>query len=168
MIIGVWLATQVWSDEKLGWFKPAVGLLVLLFLFWRHRKPQLSNLPLWSYFPFGILTGFLSIFIGAIGPLVAPFFLRDEFSKEETIGTQAACVAWAHLLKVPAFLSLGFNFGAYGALLVGLLLCVVCGTLIGKYILTRISTKTFMVLFESLLAVIALYLIGSWAYHFLG
>jgi uncharacterized membrane protein YfcA len=159
---GVWLATRVWSGENMDWFRPAIGVLILLFLFLRHRAPRLSDLPLWTY-PFaGIVVGFVNIFVGASGPLAAPLFYRREFSKEEVIGTQAACLAWGHLLKVPAFLSLGFDFLAYRQLLAGLLVCVVCGALLGKYILFRISTKTFMIFFEALLALIAVYLISSW------
>ncbi len=164
MALGVWLATFVWSGEKMEWFRPAIGALILLFLFLRHRAPRLRNLPLWVYPPAGILIGFVNIFVGASGPLAAPLFYRDEFTKEEVIGTQAACLAWGHLLKVPAFLSLGFDFIGYWQLLAGLLACVVCGALIGKYILHRISQKTFMVFFEALLGVIALYLIGSWIF----
>jgi len=164
MAVGVWLATLLWSGEKMGWFRPAVGLLVLFFLFWRRRVPRMRNLPLWIYPPVGLVIGFLNIFVGATGPLVAPFFMRDDFTKEEIIGTQAACFAWGHLLKVPAFACLGFDFISYGNLLVGLLLCVVCGTLVGRFILHRISAKTFMTLFELLLGILAVYLIGSWLY----
>jgi uncharacterized membrane protein YfcA len=162
MALGVWLATLIWSGEKMDWFRPAIGALLLLFLFLRHRAPQLRNLPLWMYPPAGVCVGFVNIFVGAAGPLAAPLFYRDEFTKEEVIGTQAACLAWGHLLKVPAFLTLGFRFVDYWQLLAGLLVCVVCGALAGKYILHRISQKTFMVFFEVLLGVIAVYLIGSW------
>ncbi len=161
MVIGVLLATRVWSGEKMGWFRPAVGVLILLFLFWRRKAPRLHNLPLWLY-PFaGVGIGFLGIFVGATGPLGAPFFLRDEFTKEEIIGTQAVCLAWGHLLKIPAFISLGFNFGANWPLLLGLSVCVVGGTLIGKRILFRMPAKLFLILFEGLLGAMALYLIAS-------
>jgi uncharacterized membrane protein YfcA len=105
MALGVWLATFVWSGEKMEWFRPAIGALILLFLFLRHRAPRLRNLPLWVYPPAGILIGFVNIFVGASGPLAAPLFYRDEFTKEEVIGTQAACLAWGHLLKIPASLA---------------------------------------------------------------
>jgi len=168
MLLGVWLATMIWSGEKMTWFRPAIGVLVLLFLFWRRRAAKLKNLPLWVYPLAGIVIGFANIFVGATGPLAAPLFYRDEFSKEEIIGTAAVCQAWGHILKIPAFVSLGFDFAAYWQLLVGLILCVVCGTLFGKYVLFRISTNTFRTAFEALLAVIGLYLIGSWAWGVVG
>lgn len=165
MAVGVWLATLLWSGEKMDWFRPAVGLVVLFFLFWRRRVPRMRKLPLWIYPLVGLVIGFLNIFVGATGPLVAPFFLRDDFTKEEVIGTQAACFAWGHLLKVPAFISLGFDFISSGNLLLGLLVCVICGTLIGKFVLHRISAKAFIILFELLLGILAVYLIGSWLYN---
>jgi uncharacterized membrane protein YfcA len=164
MLIGVWLATMLWSGEKMDYFRPAIGALVLLFLFWRRRVPRLKNMPLWIYPFVGLVIGFATIFVGATGPLGAPFFYRDEFSKEEVIGTHAVCMGWGHALKIPAFISLGFDFGAYWQLLVGLILCVICGTLLGRHVLFRISTKTFRMAFETILGLIALYLIGSWVY----
>lgn len=161
LVIGLWLATLVWSGDRLDWFRPGIGVFVLAFLVMRRRKPTLRKLPIY-FFPFlGVAAGFISVFVGATGPFIAPFFLRDDLEKEEVIATKAICQSASHLLKVPAFLSLGFDYAPHLELLVILTATVVVGTVIGKKLLSRLSSETFVRLFEIVLAAIAVYLIAS-------
>ena len=163
LLAGVAGAGFLWPDdeEKMAWFRPVIGGFILIFLVWRRKAPRLRNLPLWTYLPLGLVSGFLTIFVGATGPLIAPFFLRDDFTKEEIVATKAVCQSWGHLLKIPTFLLIGFDFVPHLPLLGALIACVVVGTLTGKAILKKIPKKTFTVAFEVVLAGIALYLIFS-------
>ena len=161
LVIGMLCATAVWSGDKLTLFKPGIGIFVLTFLAYRRRGPKARNLPMWTYAPLGVVTGFLSIFVGATGPFLAPFFLREDLKKEEIIATKAVCQAATHLMKLPAFLSLGFDYQPHLPLLGGLILAVVIGTSVGRMLLGKISQQSFLRLFELVLAVIALYLIAS-------
>jgi uncharacterized membrane protein YfcA len=163
-LVGTVLATLVRSKIELGWFEPVVGVFILAVLAWRRYAPKLRALPMWSYAPLGFVVGFLSIFLGATGPLLAPFFLRDDLDKEEVIATQAACQTWVHLLKIPAFLSLGFDYLPHLGLLAGLLLAVVIGTYVGKHMLERLSQATFVIIFQLVLIVMAVHLIVTGLY----
>ena len=69
------------------------------------------------------------MFVGATGPFIAPFFLRDDFEKEEVIATKAACQMVGHGLKIPAVLIIGFEYSAHLPLL-GLL---VAGVILGRF-----------------------------------
>lgn len=160
-VVGILIARALWSDEKMSWFKPAIGVFILAFLLWRRRSKKRRNLPLYVYAPVGLGVGFLTIFVGATGPFLAPFMLRDDFEKESVIATKAACQMWLHLLKIPAFLSLGFDYRPHAPLLAVLVLAVIIGTYFGKALLSRISPERFNILFQGLLVVIALYLIVS-------
>ncbi len=159
--VGVACATMLWSGEKLEWFRPGIGVFLLCFLVWRRRAPKLRNPPLWVYAPLGLVVGFLTVFVGATGPFLAPFFLRDDFKKEQVIATEAVCQTWGHVLKIPAFLVLGFDYSSRGPLLGALVAAVIVGTLVGKWVLGKMSQKVFVTLLEILLAGIAVYLIGS-------
>ncbi len=162
LTIGIWLGTEVWT-EQLGWFKPFIGAFILLFLLSRKYVQHLRNLPLWSFAPLGAVVGFLTIYVGATGPLIAPFFLRDDMNKEQVIATKAACQTWGHVLKIPAFLSLGFNYQPHISLLVGMSVAVIVGTLLGKKILGKFSKEAFTLAYQIVLALIATYLIvGVW------
>jgi uncharacterized membrane protein YfcA len=158
-LVGVVIAANLWSGEKLEFFKPGIGAFILLFLLWRRRKPKLRNIPLWAYAPVGLCSGFLGIFVGATGPFIAPFFLRDDFQKEQVIATKAVCQAWSHFLKIPAFLSLGFPYRDHTGLISILLVCVILGTYLGKWLLSKVSNARFVLIYEAVLAVVAVYLI---------
>lgn len=160
-VLGVCFSTWTWSGDKLEWFKPIIGVFILVFLFWRHRKPKLRNLPMWIYAPLGLAAGFLAIWVGATGPFLAPFFLRDDFPKERVIATKALTQSWLHFLKLPAFLSLGFNYRGEAELLAVLLVCVVAGTYFGKRLLGKIEEAAFVFYFEMVLGCIGLFLIAG-------
>ncbi len=160
-VVGVFVATQVWSAGKLSWLKPVIGFVILFFLYAKWKKPKLRGLPLWTFGPLGLVVGFLAIFVGATGPFLAPFFLRDELEHPQIVATKAACQAWGHILKIPAFLSLGFDYGEYSTLLVSLCIAVFVGTFLGKKILVRIPRRIFLIGFHAVLISISLWLILS-------
>jgi len=164
--VGLIVATSVWSGDKLSWFKPGIGLFILAFLIYRRYSPKLRNPPLWIYAPLGLVVGFLAIFVGATGPFLAPFFLWDDFKKENVIATKAVCQMWLHLAKIPAFLTLGFDYATHWSLLAGLVAAVMVGTFVGKRLLGKMSERFFTLLFQGVLTVIAIVLIvnglGEW------
>lgn len=160
-LVGVTIGSVLWSELELTWFRAWVGVFILVFLLWRRYKPTLRNPPTWSYGVLGLVAGVLSIFVGATGPFLAPFFLRDDFDNEQVIATKAVCQMWLHLLKVPAFLALGFNYAPYALPLVALVAAVIGGTYFGKHLLSRISKESFVLWFQVVLAILALYLIVS-------
>jgi len=160
-VAGVAIAASIWVDLELTWFRAWVGVFILFFLLWRRYKPTLRNPPVWSYAVLGFAAGLLAIFVGATGPFLAPFFLRDDFDNEEVIATKAVCQTWLHLLKIPAFLALRFDYTPYAPVLLGLVAAVIGGTYFGKHLLGRISKDRFVFWFQLVLAILALYLIAS-------
>lgn len=161
LLVGVALAAEVYQGTRLAWFRPAIGAFLLAFLVWRRFSPKLRNPPRWLYAVVGLVTGFLSLFVGATGPFLAPFFLRDDFDKEQVIATKAVCQTLTHLLKVPTFLFLGFDYLAHAPLLATMIAAVIVGTLLGKALLARIPKRVFTILFEGVVVALALYLIAS-------
>jgi uncharacterized membrane protein YfcA len=162
LLLGVGAATQLYTGSKLPWFKPLIGLFILTFLFWRKVKPTLRTPPLWVYAPLGAVAGFLTMFVGATGPFIAPFFLRDDLGKEEVIATKAVCQSVGHALKIPAFLYIGFDYAGEGPLLGWMVAAVILGTFTGKKLLHYLDARWFERLFLALLTLMALHLIGTW------
>ena len=160
-VLGIATAANIWADLKLTWFRAWIGAFILLFLLWRRYKPKLRNPAIWSYAVLGLAAGLLAIFVGATGPFLAPFFLRDDFDNEQVIATKAVCQTWLHLLKIPAFLALSFDYTPYASLLVGLAVAVIGGTYFGKHLLSTISKDRFVFWFQLVLAALAVYLIIS-------
>lgn len=117
---------------------------------------------LWRRFlPLGAAAGFLNVTIGAVGPLIAPFFLNLGLRRQALVGTKAACQTLGHLVKLAIFGGAGFAFHEHWPLLVGACLCVLAGTWLGSRLLERASGALFIALYRGVLTLIALRLAGS-------
>ncbi len=128
----------------------AIGLIIIYSLFKPKKLPPL-NIPDNGFFFLGLVAGFLSLFVGAVGPFLAPFFLRPDFSKKQVVATKAAFQFVTHILKLPAFFYIGFVYLDHFALILLLSVSAVIGTHIGVNLLHRINGKVFFVLFRIVL-----------------
>jgi len=154
--LGVGAAAWLWTGGSVAWIKPLIGLFILFHLGMRQWAPTLRNPPLWAYAPLGVVAGFLTLYVGATGPLIAPFFLRDDLDNEGVIATKAMCQTIGHVLKIPAFLAIGFDYFEHVELLGILLIVVIGGTLLGKRVLGHLSNTVFTRLFLGVLTLLAL------------
>ena len=159
--IGVAIGARLYVGSDLPWFKPAVGTFILLYLATLKREPRLARMPLYSFAGVGFVAGSLAALVGATGPLIAPFFVRDDLEKEQVIATKAAVQITTHLTKLPAFFLLGFDYMEHLGVIVPLLAAAVLGTMFGKRYLSSLSNETFRKLFTTTLAAIAVYLLVS-------
>jgi len=148
------------ADEiKVDFLKPIIGIFILWHLFLKKRIKK-QNRKKKSFIYVGLIGGISSIFIGAIGPLIAPFFLKSELTKENIIANKAACQTITHLTKFPLFIYF-FNVNYINELntLFPLILAVYIGTNFGKKILHFIPEELFKKIFKYTLLIIALRLI---------
>ena len=161
LFVGVALALQLYRDSDLSWFRPLIGAFVLAFLAWDRWRPKKLQLPMWVFLPAGVGSGIITLLVGAAGPFLAAFFLRDDLDRREVIATKAFLQTVGHLLKVPAFLSLGFDYGAEVGLILPLLACAVAGTFLGTWVLGRMPEEVFRRAFRWVLGALALRLLAS-------
>ena len=101
-----------------------------------------------------------TVFIGATGPLIAPFFLKGKLTKEKIIANKAVCQAISHMGKIPLFIIFfKFNYLTELGVLIPLTIAVFIGTNFGKYILNFIPEKVFRIIYKGALTLIAFKLI---------
>ena len=75
----------------------------------------------------GSLSGLVTVFIGAAGPLIAPFFIDRDLTKENIVATKAACQAIGHLGKMPIFIYFfDVNYLHHWSVLLPLIFAVYC------------------------------------------
>lgn len=160
-VVGILSVVPLWSAARFEFLRGLIGLFLWFFVYSRRRGLAVRNAPLWSYTVLGLVVGWAAIFVGATGPILAPFFLRDDLRKESIIATKAVCQAWAHLWKIPAFLALSFSYRAHLPLLLALSVAVFLGTLAGRRFLLRMSRKGFVRAFEWALVVVGGVLVGQ-------
>lgn len=130
-------------------------ILITYSVFKPKKMPQLKLKPK-MWFVIGLGTGCCAILVGAVGPLIAPFFLRDDISKEEIISTKAMMQTSAHLIKIPAFLYLSFNYFEHSLLILLMSFAAIIGTKLGVTVLTKVDQKVFKILYKSFLGLAGL------------
>jgi len=134
--------------------KQYIYLLLALIIFYAVFKPK--KLPEFkvkqkSWILIGIFTGILAILVGAVGPMLAVFFIRDDFEKEEIVSTKAMMQLSAHLIKIPAFLYLEFDYTSNLFLISIMGIAVIIGTKFGIKLLKRVDKNSFKILFKTVL-----------------
>ena len=145
------------NEIKTDFLKPLVGIFIIWYLF---IKKKTSNKKNKTFYFVGGISGLSTVFIGATGPLIAPFFLNQKFSKENIIANKAACQMISHLGKIPLFIFFfNVNYIKEYQILLPLILAVFIGTNFGKKVLHFIPEKIFKKLFKLALLIIAIKLI---------
>jgi uncharacterized membrane protein YfcA len=140
----------------------AIGAVVLLATWLPSRRGAASphaRRPRVRFFALGAVTGFLNMVLGAIGPMLDPFFLGLGLSRQALVGTKAACQTIGHAAKVGLFGLTGFAFAEYAPLLALGSLCAVAGTFVGSRLLDKLSEQGFLWLYRSVLTALALRLV---------
>ena len=148
------------SEIKVDFLKPIIGIFIIWYLFLKGpKKEKISK----SFIKVGGISGLASVFVGATGPLIAPFFLKSNLTKENIIANKAACQMITHCTKIPLFIYF-FNMDYINEyqILLPLIFAVFIGTNFGKYILQMIPEELFKKLFKAALFLIAIRLIISY------
>lgn len=107
----------------------------------------------------GGVAGILNMTVGAVGPLIAPFFLNIGLERRSLVGTKAACQTLGHLVKIAVFGVAGFTFAKWLAPLALLCVMVLVGTWLGSRLLDKVSEVWFIRLYKTVLTVIAIRLV---------
>tara|TARA_B100000029_G_scaffold35389_1_gene33291 strand:- start:332 stop:1090 length:759 start_codon:yes stop_codon:yes gene_type:complete len=152
------------NEIKFDILKTLIGIFIIWYLFFKKKRKEVKNNK--SFVGVGLISGIATVFVGASGPLIAPFFLNRNLTKNNLIATKAACQTITHFGKIPLFIFL-FNFKYADNLyvIIPLAIAVFIGTKIGKKILGFIPEEIFIKLFKTTLFLIAVKLITT-AYTF--
>lgn len=164
----------IWSIFVIGTFVGVVigGVIVIdlppqviqiaigCFVFWSvmSRPPAIFRRSAWLV---GIISSTLTMFFGATGPFVSAYLKTRNYDRMGQVAMQGACMTVQHGLKVIAFGILGFAFGPYIPLVVGMIAFGFIGTIVGRRVLMRIDEKRFKLALNGILILLSLRLIWS-------
>ena len=150
-LCGIYLVQMLPKDA----IKLLMGVFILLATYVPKSKTEIRT-GIGVFFGLGIISGILSVLLGTPGPLLAPFFVRNDIIKEELIATKAVCQTLSHILNIILYGFIGVNILVHWNILVVLGSAAIIGTLLGKKLLTKISDRYFLIAFKVLLTLIAL------------
>ncbi|MDE1465129.1 sulfite exporter TauE/SafE family protein [Spartinivicinus poritis] len=130
-------------------------ILLVLITYTVFKPNKLPNLVIKdsNFLYVGVATGIIGILVGAIDPLLAVFFVRDDFSKEEVVANKSAMQCFTHLLKIPAYMYLGFSFLDHLEIILLLLAACAAGNYLGIKLLQKINKQFFFILLKLVLLI---------------
>lgn len=155
--LGATLAVPLVKNFPLDYLPLLLGFFILLFT-WTPREKFFCRIPC-QYFGLGLITAFLSLFVGATGPMGLTAIIREKMTTNSLIATSSAMNASVQGAKVGAFLVIGFSFLPYLNLLISVIVAVTVGSLIGKLIRTRLPANHLLLAVKVLLSILAVRMI---------
>ncbi len=153
-VIAALVASFVIVQLPLSLIELAIGIFVLAMVW--GIKPQKRDLPKPLRILAGGVTTFLSMFIGATGPLVAAIIHSQRADKHQIVATFSTCMSMQHGLKMLVFGVVGFAFLPWLPLVIAMIVSGAIGTWIGLKLLNRFSANTFEWAFKGIMTVLAL------------
>jgi uncharacterized membrane protein YfcA len=153
MGLGAWLLVdlpqQVWQLTIAGF---------VLYLCWGPALPKAAfGTP--GILIASALTSFITLFVGATGPLVASFIKQIHEDRFRTVATFATAMCLQHAPKALVFGVAGFVFQEWLIFILAMIACGFAGTWLGLHLLKSLSNRHFKLGLNLLLTLLAFRLI---------
>ncbi len=144
-VIGAAVGTWVFGAFRLEGLQLLVGLFLVstLFQFRFGKKERSFEMRYWYFAPLGFLVALLGTLIGAMGPVLNPFYMNAGLEKEELIATKTANSFFMGLSQIGGYTFFGLLEGPYWAYGIALGVGALIGNVIGKKVLKRLSVASF-------------------------
>lgn len=155
-LIGAAVGSRFVVELPERWLPLLLGGFIL-FVTWTPHLRQV-RLP-GRFFGIGAVQTFVSLFVGAAGPLVSPLLLREGYEHHKVVATHGAMMSLLHGLKTATFVALGFSFAPWWPLLLGMIVAVTAGSWAGNHLRGRLPQEKLRVGFKVLLTALALRLL---------
>jgi uncharacterized protein len=107
----------------------------------------------------GAVTTFVSMFVGATGPLNAAILGKAIYDRLTLVATLAGVMASQHVFKVVGFMATGFDFAEWLPLVLAMIATGLAGTATGSLVLARMPETRFRNGMRLVLSLMALDLI---------
>jgi uncharacterized membrane protein YfcA len=122
-------------------------------------KLQSSSSGRVKFFFVGVITSIVTMFVGGTGVLVGAFVAPACPNRHQFVSTHSVVMTIQHGLKIATFALLGFAFGPYVPLLIGLVLFSFLGSYAGKLALNRLPERIFRIALKTVLTLLGLQLL---------
>lgn len=160
-IVGAWLGAWLFSNFRVEWLQIVVGLfLVSTALQYRFGKKARSfHVELWHFIPIGLTVSVLGTVIGALGPVLNPFYLNLGLDKEDLIATKTANSFLMGLAQIGSYTFFGLLTAELWLYGIALGIGATIGNVVGKRFLAGMKSTTFRRFVIALMVISGLLLI---------
>jgi len=136
-------------------YTPLFIAAYILFVTW-GPAPKFKRPPPGEFVIIGAIQTGLSMLVGATGPMSQAALMARNLKRDALVVSGALMTTFTHLTKVLLFSVLGFSFGAYWQIIVGMSAAVIIGALIGTRIRYRVPEALFRRILKWALTLLAL------------
>lgn len=151
--VGAWLLVDLPSHI----WQLTIAVFVL-YLCWGPALPKGSLGGIGVFLASG-LTSFISLFVGATGPLVAAFIKQIHTDRFRTVSTFATAMTLQHAPKALVFTVAGFVFPDWIPFILAMIVAGFGGTWLGLHLLKTLSNRWFNHAFNLVLTALAIRLL---------
>jgi uncharacterized membrane protein YfcA len=153
-VVGTFFGTPFIHLLPENFFRFLLGCFILIMTW--MPKPKKAPKHRYMFAGVGLGAGFLSLFIGATGPFIAPFFLHAGLDKKGLVASKAFCQAVLHTTKMVAYFVSGFVLTPWLEELAWMIPAVILGNMLGKKILFKLPEDQFRSILKLLITLAAL------------
>ncbi len=157
-IAGALVGGGVYINLNLQWLPAIIGVFILVITWVPLPQPRgggRAALMVLGFYQTGI--GMLA---GATGPLGGAVLARHNTQRDWLVVNTAVYMSINHVLKVLAFVALGFSFAPWLLLIAGMIVASVVGSWMGTHLRRHVPQVNFERWFKILVTVLALRMIG--------
>ena len=140
----------------------ALGIFIILAVFTKLPPIQQRYILLG-----GVASSFLTMFFGATGNFIAAMVKSMNLDPMPHVATHSLMMTFQHFVKVLIFGLIGFHFGPYMILIIGMMISGFIGTIIGSRFLTKAGGRYFKPVLNTILFLAAARLIWAGVEGFL-
>ena len=146
-MIGAVIGGYMFINIELQWLQIFIGLFLVstVFQYRFGKKSKSFKMTHIGFIPLGFTVAVLGTIIGAMGPVLNPFYLNAGIEKEEMIATKAANSFFTGIMQIGTYSYLGSLMGDRWAYGLAMGIGATVGNIIGKALLKRTSKKDFRI-----------------------
>ncbi|SNS70324.1 hypothetical protein SAMN05421640_0919 [Ekhidna lutea] len=160
-IAGAWIGALIFKRADLSFLQLFVGLFLVstIFQFRLGKVKQSFSFKEWYFIPLGFVVSILGTMIGALGPVLNPFYLNAGLDKEELIATKTANSFFTGLAQIGSYTFFGLLTTENWVFGITLGLGATLGSIIGKGFLKKMKSEQFRFLVVVMMVVSGLIMI---------
>lgn len=144
-ISGAMLGAWLFSNLKVQWLQIVVGIFLIsnIWQFKFGKKETSFKMRLWYFIPLGVLVSVLGTIIGALGPVLNPFYLNLGLDKEKLIATKTANSFFMGISQLSSYTFFGLLTDQYWIYGIALGIGATIGNIVGKKFLSDMKSSSF-------------------------
>ena len=156
-LVGALCASLLVTQLPLELMKLVVAIFVL-YLLW-GATPKIRETSKVGRIIAGAITTFLSMFVGASGPMVGSYLYINGYDKLRFTATFSSSMTFQHCLKAFVYSAIGFAFWQWLPLIIAMVSSGAMGTWLGIKLLHKLPAEKFRLAFRVILSLLCLRLI---------